>query len=134
MPARRVKVRVCTESAGCVIAELTDELSPRTFEELVKSLPIESVGYRWGDELYFSTPVRVGEENPKEVVDRGAVAYWPPGRALCLFWGPTPASRGPGEIRPASPVNLLGKVLGNVEVLSRVRSGERVRVELARSA
>ena len=60
----------------------------------------------------------------------GDVGYWPPGQALCLFFGPTPASRG-DEIRPASAVNVLGKLEGHPTVLKQVRSGSRVLVEKA---
>lgn len=125
------KIKICTESIGCVEAELFDRYSPRTYEAIVRALPIESIAYRWGCEVYFTTPVRVEEENSFETVDRGAIAYWPPGQALCIFWGPTPASRTPSEIRPASPVNVIGRVLVDPTVFDRVRSGERIRVELA---
>ena len=62
-------------------------------------LPIEARGSTWGDEIYFSIPVRLSEENGKEV-ELGDIAYWPPGTAFCIFFGPTPASHG-DEIRPA---------------------------------
>ena len=57
-------------------------------------------------------------------------AYWPPGHAFCIFFGPTPSSRG-AEIRPASPVNVFGRVLGDPTVFKSVRSGTKVRVERA---
>ena len=60
----------------------------------------------------------------------GAVGYWPPGNALCLFFGPTPMS-APGEIRPASAVNVLGTIDGDPEVLNKVRSGSSITVERA---
>ena len=69
-----------------------------------------------------------GEEDAREVVEYGDVGYWPPGQALCLFFGPTPASRG-DEIRPASPVNVVGRMEGDPSVLKRVRSGSKVLVE-----
>ena len=122
------KVKICTESIGCVEAELFDDRSPETYRKIVEALPIESVARRWGCEVYFSTPVSVNEENAVEVVDKGTIAYWPPGQALCIFWGPTPASTRPDEIRPASPVNVVGRVLGDPEVFEKVRSGERIRV------
>ncbi len=127
--AVKVRVRIYTKSTGYVEAELTDEYSPETFRRVVNALPIESIAYRWGDEVYFSTPVQASEENPRETVDKGTIAFWPPGNALCIFWGPTPASRSPDEIRPASPVNVLGRVLGNPEVFDKVRSGEKIIVE-----
>ena len=127
----KVKIRIYTDATGYVDAELTDEYSPETFRKIVNALPIESTAYRWGDEVYFSTPVSAGEENAKEVVEKGTIAFWPPGNALCIFWGPTPVSRTLHEIRPASPVNVLGKVLGDPTVFSKVRSGDKIRVEKA---
>lgn len=116
------------ESIGEVIVELIDK-NPKTKEAFVKAAPFESTAHRWGDEIYFSTPVKLGQENAQETVDKGDVAYWPPGNALCIFFGPTPVSR-PGEIRPASPVNVFGRVIGDLERLKKVRSGEKVRVEV----
>ena len=60
----------------------------------------------------------------------GDVGYWPPGQALCLFFGPTPASHD-DEIRPASPVNVIGRIEGDASVLKRARARERVVVEKA---
>ena len=94
------------------------------------ALPIESAASTWGDEIYFRTPFRVKEDDAQEVVDMGDVGYWPPDQALCLFFGPTPASRG-DEIRPASPVNVLGKIEGDATALKDVGSGEKVTVERA---
>jgi hypothetical protein len=69
-------------------------------------------------------------ENPKEVLKLGELCYWPPGRAFCIFFGPTPASQG-DEIRPASPVNVFGYVLGDSKIFKKVKSGERIRLEKA---
>jgi len=123
------RIRLTFERAGAVVVELTGK-NPKTAEALLRALPFESQAMKWGDEVYFSTPVEMGEEEADEVVEVGAVAYWPPGRALCLFYGPTPIS-GPGEIRPASPVNVIGRVVEGLSVLKEVREGERVRVEEA---
>jgi len=125
--ARRIRIK--TPSAGEVYAELSDA-SPRTAQAIWEALPIEGRANTWGDEIYFSIPVEVEAENPREVVKKGDVGYWPPGSALCIFFGPTPASRG-GEIRPASPVNVFGRVQGDPEVLKNVGGGERVRIERA---
>lgn len=125
----KVRVRIKSKSIGEVLAELTDEYSPKTFNEVVKALPIEGVASIWGSEIYFPIPVFVDEENSFEVVERGAIAYWPPGNSLCIFWGPTPASRHRDEIRPASPVNVVGRVLGDPEVFSKVRFREKIIIE-----
>lgn len=97
---------------------------------VVRALPIEARANRWGDEIYFTITVAAGEENPQEVVAAGDLAYWPPGRAFCIFFGPTPASVG-DEPRAASPVNVVGRVVGDAAQFRQVRDGEPVKIELA---
>jgi hypothetical protein len=95
------------------------------------ALPIESTSNTWGEEVYFSTPVTLSlDETAKEVVEMGDLGYWPTGRALCIFFGLTPMSRG-DEIRPASAVNIVGKIIGDPKLFNEVRSGEKVRVRKA---
>jgi len=95
------------------------------------ALPIESTSNTWGEEVYFSTSVTLSlDETAKEVVDMGDLGYWPTGRALCIFFGLTPMSRG-DEIRPASAVNIVGKIIGDPKLFNEVRSGEKVRVRKA---
>ncbi len=92
-------------------------------------LPLEGSASTWGDEIYFRIDVQADEEDDaSDVVEMGAIAYWPPGQALCLFFGRTPASRG-DEIRAASAVNALGAIEGDATALKQVRSGARVTVE-----
>jgi len=100
--------------------------SSRVADALWDALPLETRFSTWGDEIYFDTGVAVEPETEQETVALGDVGYWPPGRALCLFYGPTPMS-GPGEIRPASPVGVFGKLEGDPRALKAVR-GNRVRV------
>ena len=112
-------------SAGDVIvtAVLNDS---DTADELWAALPITARAQTWGDEIYFSIPVSVEEAaDSQETVEMGAVAYWPPGSALCMFWGPTPMS-APGEIRPASAVNVMGLIDGDPTVLGGVADGTEV--------
>ena len=92
------------------------------------SLPINSSVSTWGDEIYFSTiPVNDEEEDAKEVVELGDLGFWPPGNAFCIFFGLTPAS-SQGEIRPASPVNIIGSINGGLDALKQVNPGESVRI------
>ena len=101
----------------------------RTAGLLWDALPLEGSANTWGDEIYFRIAVQADEEEGvSDVVEMGAVAYWPPGQALCLFFGRTPASRG-DEIRAASAVNVMGGIEGDATVLKQVRSGARVVVE-----
>ncbi len=119
---RKIKIK-----AG--ILEVTAALNEsKTAQAIWDALPIKARANTWGDEIYFSVPVNLGGEKPQELVGKGDLGYWPPGTALCLFFGPTPMSRGQ-EIRPASPVNVFGKIIGDPTVLKQVRSGEEINVE-----
>lgn len=122
-----MRIRIVTDATGPVEATLTDE-SPDTAKRIWEALPIEARANTWGDEIYFGIPVDADPENPREVVDLGDLAYWPPGNAFCIFFGRTPASRG-DEIRPASAVNVFGKVEGDPKVFKKVRSGDGIRIE-----
>ena len=102
----------------------------RTADAIWEALPIEGQANTWGDEIYFSIPVQLDEENARQVVALGDLGYWPPGVAFCIFFGPTPVSSG-DEIRPASPVNVFGRVDGDPLVFKQVRDGDRVRIERA---
>ena len=101
-----------------------------TGRALAEALPLEGQAQRWGDEIYFPVPQVVQEldDNAAVVVQVGDIGYWPPGRALCLFFGLTPSSV-PGEIRPASAVNLVGRLAGDPCCLAMVSEGSAVRVE-----
>lgn len=95
-----------------VSAELNDS---QTAKEIINCLPIDAEFSTWGDEIYFPIPVKMKLENGKEVVDKGEIGYWPPGKALCIFYGATPGSTE-DEIRPASAVTLIGKVIGDAKI------------------
>ena len=109
--------------------EVTAELNEtRTAQAIWEALPIRGYANRWGDEIYFNVPVSLEEEDAQELVSMGDLGYWPPGTALCLFFGPTPISKGE-EIRPASAVNVFGRIIGNASVLKQVASGTGIIIE-----
>jgi len=119
---RRIRIK-----AGAV--EVAAELNNTgTAQAIWDALPISGRGNRWGEEIYFSIPVNLEAENAQEVVATGDLGYWPPGTAFCIFFGPTPMSRGE-EIRPASPVNVFGKVVGDATVLKQVASGAEITID-----
>jgi len=121
-----MKVRIKFERTGLEVeGELIDNETGRA---IYNSLPIRSKARRWGKEIYFSIPVKCEPENQREVVEVGDMGYWPPGSAWCIFFGPTPISEK-GEIRPASPVNIFGKVKASPEELDKVKEGEGIIVE-----
>ena len=116
--------------AGEVTAEgvLNDTATAHAVWE---ALPLTGKANTWGDEIYFAIPVKQElEPTATEVVEKGDLAYWPSGRAFCIFFGPTPASTET-EIRPASAVNLIGRVQGDSTIFKKVNEGARVEIHPA---
>ena len=120
------RIKIIT-SKFTVTAKLTEK-NPMTVKAIWDSLPVVGKTNRWGEEIYFRIPVEVAEENSREIVDLGDIGYWPPGNAFCIFFGKTPISIGK-EIRPASPVNVFGKIEQDPKVFNDVRGGETIRIE-----
>ena len=124
LSSRKVCISV---GAVAVDAELNDTDTARAIWE---ALPFAGRGNTWGDEIYFSIPVATQLEDGTDVVEMGDLGYWPPGNALCIFFGPTPASRG-DDIRPASPVTVVGRVVGDPRVFKQVTPGQDVTISSA---
>ena len=107
-------------------AELNDN---PTAQQIWDSLPVEGRANVWGDEIYFGIPVEAGEEpDARAAVEVGELCYWPPGNAFCIFFGPTPASIDERP-RAASPVNILGRLLGDATLFRGVQGGTLVKIE-----
>ena len=106
-----------------ILLELDDDNSPNTVKDFVSKLPFTVDLNVWGDEIYTSkSPISQPEENAKSPVQLNDVAYWPTGKAICLFYGPTPIGN-PGEITPASPVNIIGKIISpDKSILNNIHS------------
>jgi hypothetical protein len=129
MNDRQKRIIVSSKAVGRIEAEMTDE-NPSTASAVWNALPIKGKANRWGDEIYFSTPINLREENSKEEVAVGSLAYWPPGKAVCIFFGETPVSQR-GEPRAYSPVNVFAKIIGDHAVFKKVRDGDQVTLERA---
>lgn len=109
-----------------VTAHLNDTDTARAIRE---ALPLRGRANRWGEEIYFAIPVREPRAaDARTEVEAGQLGYWPDGHALCIFFGPTPASTGPTPVA-ASPVNIVGRVEGDATVLRQVRDGDPVAIE-----
>lgn len=119
---KRMKIR-----AGSVVLEAQLN-ETRTAAAVFEALPITGQASTWGDEIYFSIPLHLEIENGKDLVQTGDVGYWPDGHSLCLFFGPTPISHG-DEIRPASPVTIVGKMVGDPKILRTVPPGSDIVIE-----
>jgi len=116
----RISIRFTIENVGVAEGELVRHLAPRTVDALTKKLPFEGRIALWKEEVYFEIPVTMGDEKAKPEVEKGTIAYWPLGKALCVFYG---------ESQPYSPVNIVGEVTENLQVFAEAKSGTRVKVE-----
>ena len=116
----RIKIKFIIEGLGEAEGELVRFLAPRTIDTVVRKLPIEGRAALWKEEVYFETPIKMGEEKAKGTVEKGTIAFWPMGSAICIFYG---------ESQPYSPVSILGEITKNLELFSRVKSGTKIRVE-----
>ena len=120
--------------AGDVVVEgeLNDS---ETAETIADILPIRARAQRWGGEVYFDIDLACQlEKGARQVMQEGELGYWPTGTSLCIFFGPTPVSRGEHEIRAASPLNIVGRVNGDLSDLCDVPEGAEVTVEKGRAA
>jgi hypothetical protein len=113
-------------TAGDVAADVELRDSPCA-EAVWAALPITASANTWGDEVYFDIGVECPlEADAREDVDVGEVGYWPTGRAVCVFFGPTPASGPDGQPRAASKVNILGRVAGDAARFHAVADGQQI--------
>ena len=119
---RTIKIR-----AGGIELEAVLNYS-ETADAIWEALPVRANANLWGEEIYFPIPVKLGLEKGQELVEMGSLGYWPPGNAFCIFFGPTPASTGK-KPRAASPVNILGHVMGDARQFRIVQNGTTVRVD-----
>ena len=123
MTGRRVKIKVGDIS---IHADLDSSAMADT---IWNNLPLTGEASIWGDEIYFGTNISVvADKNASDVVQSGELAYWPPGRSFCIFFGSTPVSIA-NESRAASPVNVFGKVDGDEQIFRNVSAGMLVQIE-----
>ena len=111
-----------------------DEHNKNTLKIILDNLPIEGIVNTWGDEIYFPIPIEldINEEKTQREVEIGELAFWPPGKAICIFFGKTPISES-NKPKAASPVNVFGKIIeSEINILSKLKNGERISLEIAK--
>lgn len=121
-------MRIKSKTVGAVKIALLREKNPTTVDRLINKLPLEGKARTWGKEVYFSVGVNIEEEHPQEILEEGHVAFWPGGNAVCIFFGPTPAST---DDRPkaAGPVNVFGRISAPpLNRFGKVETGEQMKL------
>ena len=120
----KYKIEVVIPKIDNIDIELDDSTSPNTVKKFVEQLPFTVRMNLWGEEIYTDeSPIKEKEENAKSVVELNDVAYWPTGKAICLFFGPTPIGNK-DEIKPYSPVNVIGKIINpEKSILKKISDG-----------
>ena len=109
-----------------VSAELNSSVSA---DKIWEALPLSGSANVWGDEIYFEIPVSLKEvSDAQQEVEVGTLAYWPPGSALCVFFGKTPVSTS-DKPKAYSPVNILGLVDGDSKVFKIVEAGDQIVID-----
>ena len=116
-----IKIKFLIEGLGEAEGELVRFLAPRTIDTIVRKLPLEGRAALYKEEVYFEIPIKMGEEKAKSIVEEGTIAFWPMDSALCVFFG---------KSQPYSPVSILGKITGNLEIFKQVKSGLTIKVQL----
>ena len=109
------------DKIGQIKAKLLVDKNPETCKAIWEKLPFEVNLSRWGEELYGEIPVNIGEENSQVDCEVGDVGYWPAGKGFCIFFGPTPVSKG-DKPRAASPVNIFAKIEGDPNIFKQFSS------------
>ena len=121
-----IKIKIGTLELS---AEMNDSV---TATKLLSLLPLKFSMSRWGDEYYGDCGIKTAlSQDSRDIMEVGELAVWPAGNALCIFFGPTPASRG-NEPRAVSPVNPVGRLLDSPDALKKLDSSIHVRIELSK--
>jgi len=115
-----IPIRLIVENLGEAEGELTRFLSPRTVDALVRRLPLEGRAALLNGGVYFPVPLDLGMEKAKRIAERGTLAYWPMGRAICIFYDKT---------KPYSPINHIGKVKENLGMFRQVKAGTKITIK-----
>ena len=115
----RIKVKFLIDGLGEAEGEFVRHLAPRTIDMIGRKLPMEGRAALWKEEVYFEVQLKMGKEKGKSTVEKGTIAFWPMGSAICVFYG---------ETQPYSPVSVLGKITENLELFSNVKSGTKIKI------
>lgn len=124
----QIEILIEFKGIGVVRGSLSNRVNPKTYYRFANKIPFDTKASTWGEEVFFETPVSAPIENGVQDVEVGDIGFWPPGKAMCLFFGPTPVSHG-NKPRAASPVSVIGAIRDNIELLPEVIDSTSVMVK-----
>ena len=105
------------------------KLRPTPTANAIKSiLPCKSIIKTWGEEIYFEMPIQKNlslDNDAKDVINLGEIAYWIEGKCIAIGYGKTPISQN-NEIRLAAKTNIWGDAVLNVKKLKNIKDGDEV--------
>ena len=119
-PLSHIPIVIDIESLGNVRGELIRFFAPRTINAIIRKLPFEGRAALGGNNVYLQIPVKIGKEKAVSTVKKGTIAYWPMGTAFCIFFE---------QSQPYGSVNRIGKIVENIDLFKKIRSGTKIRIE-----
>ena len=102
--------------------------SNKTASAIKNILPFKSIVKTWGEEIYFEIPIEESldlENDAKDIINIGEIAYWIEGKCIAIGYGKTPISKG-NEIKLAARTNIWGDALLNIKELDKIKDGDEV--------
>ena len=116
----RIPIKIIVKEIGEAKGELVRFLAPLTVEKIITMLPIDGRAHPRGGGFSMIISIKRGVEKAVRSVKAGDIAYWPMGDSLIIY---------PKNANSYGPVNIVGKITENLEILQGLKGGIRVRIE-----
>ena len=96
---------------------------------IANSIPINSKIQIWGEEIFFNTNLQIKlEDDAKEVMKLGELAFWTEGSAIAIGYGKTPVSIDQ-EIRLIGPCNVWADGNFKKSDFDNIKPGDEISLE-----
>ena len=96
---------------------------------IAESIPIKSKIQTWGEEIFFNTNLQVKlEDDARDVMQLGELAFWTEGSAIAIGYGKTPVSIGQ-EIRLIEPCNVWADCSFKKPDFDNIKSGDEISLD-----
>jgi hypothetical protein len=113
----RIPIKIKVADVGEAQGELNRLTAPLTVGDILKVMPINGRTVPAQGCIQIILGLKRGTEKPVTQVEAGTIAFWPRSMSLCIY---------PEATRTYGPVNRIGKVTNNLEILRNLKSGSRI--------